>query len=135
MSMVVDMVKMMEGEKNPSRPPRCSVVFVVMVEVGIALGSSWSLWSSWLIVMKGGHYGGWSWFVIILVDRGVGWSSWWLVIVEVEPGELALSCNPSYLGSNFRTEGWLEVEWLLPPGGMDSVTALAPLVGGLPRRL
>ena len=44
---------------------------------------------------------------------------------EEKPGELALSCIPSYLGG-YRTVGWLEVEWLLLSEMGDSVAVLRP---------
>ena len=41
----------------------------------------------------------------------------------MQPEELALSCNPSYLGG-YRTVGWLELERLIPPDRRESVVAL-----------
>ena len=47
---------------------------------------------------------------------------------------MALSCNPSYL-EGYRTVGWLEVEWRLPPDKSDSVAALGPRPPPLGERL
>ena len=46
-----------------------------------------------------------------------------------KPGELALSCNPSYL-REARTVGWLEVKRLKPPGRRDSAAELWSPCGG-----
>ena len=43
------------------------------------------------------------------------------------PGELAFSCDSSYLGlGEARTVGWLELERRIPPDRRNSVAALLP---------